>query len=151
MSLPAADGVLRVWSASCGGRPVLSLPGGPTELLSCDWSPYSGHLLASAATDGCLRLWDARSPQAPLQQLTVRTAARRPVQGWAWERTEESREGASKDWEVGIMIVKGVHNSANVFMGLAPSPCSICCIYYFLHLLVSLFLYRFLILLCVYT
>ena len=78
MSLPAADGVLRVWSASCGGRPVLSLPGGPTELLSCDWSPYSGHLLASAATDGCLRLWDARSPQAPLQQLTVRTAVRRP-------------------------------------------------------------------------
>src|SRR5262249_55852727 len=67
-----AAGEVRLWSA--GGRPVATLSGHSSSVLSLAFSPDSG-LLASSSLDGSVRVWDVTRRQKafdlPGQQKAV--------------------------------------------------------------------------------
>jgi peroxin-7 len=48
------------------------------EVLSCDWDKYSDRFV-TASVDQCLRIWDVRNLNAPLQVLTGHNLAVRRV------------------------------------------------------------------------
>jgi ribosome biogenesis protein YTM1 len=65
-----AEGALRVWDARARGEAV-SVKGyaaGGAWVAALAWRPGSEHHVASVSHDGCLRLWDLRTP-VPLGSL----------------------------------------------------------------------------------
>ncbi|KAA0198680.1 hypothetical protein HAZT_HAZT008706, partial [Hyalella azteca] len=63
----AGDGTVRVYQ---GGLPGVTVPARPgADVLSCDWSPTSPYLLATADAEAGVRLWDLRFCQQPLAAM----------------------------------------------------------------------------------
>ncbi|KAF2355697.1 WD40 repeat [Trinorchestia longiramus] len=60
----AGDGTARVYQGGLAGITVPVRPG--CDVLSCDWSHSQQHLIATAAADAALALWDLRYCQQPL-------------------------------------------------------------------------------------
>lgn len=64
-----------------------------TEILSIDWSKYDDYVLATAACDNCIRLWDMRMLNKSLVLLTGHTAAVRRVRFDPYKRDRLASSG----------------------------------------------------------
>jgi ribosome assembly protein RRB1 len=85
-------GGLRVWEPRDGGAAwAVSAPYGPppakagaASVEDVQWSPTEGTVLATAAADGSLAVWDTRAPSRP--QLTVPAAHAADANVISWSR-----------------------------------------------------------------
>ncbi len=69
---------MRVWDIR-EPRSTMVIPGGPDEILSCDWNKYNDCILASGSVDRTIRLWDVRQAQQPITTLEGHTYGVRRV------------------------------------------------------------------------
>jgi len=73
----------------------IRMPPGSGECLTMDWNKYRPHTVASAGSDGAIRVWDLRQPNSMLNELTGHELAVKSVK-WS-PHTAEHLLSASFD------------------------------------------------------